>query len=149
MLEDGGDAVADHGHVALVGQAGSRHVQAHHQLATQMGAEQFLHRRRQDDRIAAGHAAHLQFFIAIHDQQLDRATTAQLQGQAPGLLELGGDQRGDGGCFAKQLGDRRLVVAVVLHVPPGIAQMDDGATNIEALEQETADEAIAHFSSAA
>jgi hypothetical protein len=87
--------------------------------------------------------------VAVHDQQLDRAVAAQLQGQAAGLLELGGDQRGDGGGFAEQLGDGRLVVAAGLHLLPGIAEMDDGAADVEVLEKEAADGAVAHLSSAA
>jgi hypothetical protein len=139
MLENRRDAVADHRHEALIGLAGGRQVEAHHQLAALMAPSRVRHRRRQDDRIAARHAAHLQLLVAIHDQQLDRAVAAQLQGQAAGLLELAGDQRGDGGRFAEQLGDGRLVVAVDLHLLPGIAEMDDGTANIEAFEQEAAD----------
>jgi hypothetical protein len=86
VLENGRHAVADQRHEALVGLAGAGQVEAHQQLAALMHAEQVRHRRRQDDRVAARHAAHLQLFVAVHDQQLDRAAAAQLQGQAPGCL---------------------------------------------------------------
>ncbi len=65
---------------------------------------------------------------------------------AAGLLQLAADQRGDGGGFAEQLGDRRLVVAAGLHLLPGLVETDDGAADIEALEQEATNEAAAHFS---
>ena len=149
VLENGRDAVADHGNIALVGLARIRQVEAHHQLPPLVRTEQLGHGSGQDDRVAAGHAAHLQLLVAIHDQQLDRAVAAELQGQAAGLLELTGDERRDGGRFAEQLGDRRLVVAAGLHVLPGIAEVNDGAPDIEALEEEAVDGAVAHFSSAA
>ena len=79
---------------------------------------------------------------------VDRAVAAQLQGEAARLLQLGGDQRGDGGSLAEQLGDGRLIVAADLHLLPGIAEMDDGAANVEVFEQKAADGAVAHFSSA-
>jgi len=145
VLENLGDAVTDHRHKALVRLAGIGHVEAHHQLAALMGAEQFGHRRGQDDRIAARHAAHLQQFVAIHHQQLNRPVTAQLQGQATRLLELAGNQCGDGSCFAEQLGDRRLIVAVDLHLLPNIVQMDQGAANVEIFKQEALNGAVAHF----
>jgi len=69
--------------------------------------------------------------------------------QAAGLLELAGDQCGDGGRFAEQLGDGGLIVAVDLHLLPGIAEMDDGAANVEVLEEKAADEAVAHVSCSA
>ena len=149
MFEDGGNAVADHRYEALPGMAGIRQVEADHQLPALVRTEQFRHRGGEDDRVAARHAAHLQLLVAIHHQQLDRAVAAQLQGQAAGLLELGADQRGDGGGLAEQLGDGRLVVAVNLHLLPGIAEMDEGAANVEVLEEEAADEAVAHLNCSA
>ena len=101
MLKDCRNAVADQRYIALVGLAGGRQVEAHQQLPALMRAEEFRHRRRQHHRVAARHAAHLQLFVAIHHQQLDRTVAAQLQRQPARLLELGGDQRGDGGGFAQ------------------------------------------------
>jgi hypothetical protein len=120
MLEDRCNTVAHHRYVALIGLAGIRHVQAHHQLAALMSAQQIRHGGRQYNRVAARHATHLQLFVAIHDQQLDRAIATQLKGQAPGLLQLSSDQCGHGGGFAQQLGNRRLVVTVDLHLSPGV-----------------------------
>lgn len=149
VLENGRHAVAEQWHEALVGLAGGGQVEAHQQLAALMHTQQVGYRRRQDNRVAARHAAHLQLFVAVHDQQLDRAAAAQLQGQAPRLLELGGDQRRDGGRFAEQLGDGRLVIAPGLHALPGIAEVHDGAANVEAFEEEATNETAAHFNCSA
>jgi len=114
-----------------------------------MCAEQFRNGRRQDHRIGAGHAAHLQGFIAVHDQQLHRATATQLQCQTAGLLQLAGDQRGDGCRFAQQLGDCRLIIAAGLHGLPGGLEAHDGTTNIESFKQETLHVAAAHLNCSA
>ena len=49
---------------------------------TPIRTEQLVHRRRQHDRVAARHAAHLQLLVAIHDQQLDRAEVGE---DSPGV----------------------------------------------------------------
>ena len=76
--------------------------------------------------------------VAIHHQQLDRAVAAQLQRQPARLLELGGDQRGDGGGFTQQLGDGGLVIAPGLHLLPGVAKMNNRAPDVEAFKEEAA-----------
>jgi hypothetical protein len=42
------------------------------------------------------------------------------------------------------LGDGRLIVSASLHLLPGVAEMNDGAANVETFENEALD--VAHFS---
>jgi hypothetical protein len=46
------------------------------------------------------------------------------------------------------LGNGRLIIAIRLHLLPGVTEMYYGTANIEAFKEKTADCAVAHFSAA-
>ena len=144
MLEDLGDGVAVEGHEALVGVAQLGHVEAEQQLAV---AEQLG-----DARLAGGFgrglgvAAQVEGFGDVHHQQADRAMALQLHGKAAGLLEVAADHRGDGARRAEQVAHRGRVVTVFEEGAPDVVELDDGAADVEVVEEETLDVAaeIAH-----
>ena len=87
--------------------------------------------------VCPGIGAQVEIRVTINDQQADRAMPLNLKGQSPRLLEIGGDQGGDGAHLAKQAGKRGRVVPILLQGAPDIREMDDGATNIDGLKKET------------
>ena len=137
MFEDGGDAVAVQGHQALVGLAQVGQVQGEGELAV---AEEVGYGRIGHVGLGLGHAAQAQLLVAVDDEEVDRAAALELEGHAAGLLEIGGDEDGDGGHLAQETGDRGGIVASGQHFLPGAVELDEGATDVEVLEQEGADD---------
>ena len=91
-------------------------------------ANRFVHLR---------HAAHVQRFTAVDDQQGKRTVAAQLDRQPAGLFEVVGQQQRRGGHLAQQFDDARGVVAPGQQLFPDGIQMDDSAANVEIFEKET------------
>ena len=89
-------------------------------------------------RVEAGIAAHLAVVGAVGDQQPDRAVAADLQAEPPGELEAAGQRPGEHEQLAQQVGDRRRIVVRPEHVVDRVAQPDEPAAQLRALELEGA-----------